>query len=167
MIPFLVAILLALIIGGTLVVIWRERRELFRTALAISLALLVLAMGYVWWVSYGYTLTGDARTVSLSELTLEPVAGSYRLRGLVNNLSPELAVSVVPITLQVADCADATKPTSCHTLFNITRTLSVSVPPGTSRAFVLVFSPPAMAVRGSLQWHAKAGTPRTHRPVAR
>ncbi|MFZ5531739.1 MAG: MBL fold metallo-hydrolase [Pseudomonadota bacterium] len=39
--------------------------------------------------------------------------------------------------------------------------------PGTSRAFVLVFSPPAMAVRGSLQWHAEAGTPRTHRPVAR
>lgn len=167
MIPFLVAILLALIVGGTLVVIWRERRELFRTALAISLALLVLAMGYVWWVAYGYTLTGDASVISLSELKLEPVAGSYRLRGLVNNVSPELAVSVVPITLQVADCADATKPTSCHTLFNITRTLSVSVPPGASRAFVLVFSPPAMAVHGSLQWQAQAGVPRTHRPVTR
>lgn len=167
MTPFLLATLFALVAGGGLAIVWRERRALFARTLAAVIAVAALALGYVWWVEQGYTLTGERGIVTLSDLKLEQVAGSYRLQGQVNNASPELAVSAVPVRLRVSDCPDAATTTSCSEFLDMTQPLLVSVTPGGSRPFILVFNATPTTIHGTLRWQAEPGAPRTNKPVVR
>lgn len=163
MTAFLVATLLALVIAGSLTVVWREHREQFRRALAVAAGVVVLVSSYAWWVTHGYEIAGDQSVITLSELKLTEVAGSRRVTGIVSNLSRDQVVSAVPLVLQADDC----RGDQCERLVEVERTLVISVPPGEQRPFVAVFNTPQLVAQGDLVFHVVHEGPRTHQTTPR
>lgn len=163
MTAFLAAILLGLIVGGALVVVWREQRQWFRQAVTAAAGVCILAGAYVWLVMHGHELLGDRASVGFSGLRVVEVAGSFRLGGEVINRSQDHAISAVPLTLLVERCDDA----RCDTLREVDSTLVMSVPPGETRPFSLVFSTSTLPPGGPLSFRLAHEGPRTHRAVQR
>lgn len=173
MTPFLLATFLALLVGGSLVIVWREQRAWFNRVAGLAVALVVLVSAYVWWASHAHEVLGDRALVTLSGLTVVESAGSYRVRGSIHNNSTDRAVSAVPLHLWLEDCAQATPAApACERLHDIEQTLVVSLPPGESRGFVQVFNvpPPAhprLTAGGPLHIRVQHDGPRTHAAVLR
>lgn len=164
MTPFLIAALLALLAGGGLAVLFREDRRRFRQAAAGLAALCVLVAGYVLMVNSGIGHRGDAGSVELKDLDLKPVAGSFRLSGTIHNLSKDLAISGLPLHLLVEDCP-ATG--ACRTVHEAVQNLLASVPPGQSRAFVLVYAASPARIEGTLRWQVTHEAPTVYSPAER
>ena len=156
MTPFLVATLAALLVVGTLAVLWREQRQRFLPALGAVLLLAVAAGGYFSWVNQGKGTQGDPALVEVTAPVLEEVAGSYRLRGQLLNRHEGLALSVLTLQLVVEDCT-----TSCRTIFDEARQLRIPVPPGAARPFLQVY-PGAVAVQGERRFRGSVLAPRVH-----
>ena len=163
MTAFLVVTLLALVAGGGLLIVWREHRPLFARALAGTLLLALLAATYAWWASHGYSVAGESDVVHLDGMTLNPVAGSYRLAGSARNARGDVAVSAVQVHLRVEYC----NGTACTTHLEMERPLVISLPPGESRPFSLAFPGRGAIPPGELRWQATAGAARTFRPAVR
>lgn len=169
MTPFLLATFLALLAGGTLVVLFRENRALFRKVLPGVIGLAVLGVAYVAWVQSGSAHRGDPGLVRLDGATITEVAGSYRLSGHLANLATDLSITAVPVRLTVEECsASATGDPACKVLLDGSARVLVSIPPGESRPFVHVYpAAPHPAPRGELRWRAQSGEPNVYRTVAR
>lgn len=164
MTPFLVATLLALLVAGTLAVLYREDRRRFRLALSATIAVVAVVVAYL--VLHAHRAGNSEVEVTFSGLRLEAVAGSYRVSGRVDNPAGELAVSSLDATLKVEHCPAGA---SCSSVLSATQRLRLSVPPGTSRAFVLTFPvPPGTPGYGAdVRWSLSPGAPTTHRAVSR
>lgn len=163
MTAFLVATLMALLVCGALVVVWREHPERFRPALAGAAALFVLAGSYAWWVTHGHEVVGDEDIVALSGLRVQEVAGSYRVTGNIRNASRDRAVSAVPLVLQVEQCTEA----ACTLLHETALTLAISIPPGEGRPFTAVFNTPRVPRDLQLQFRVDHEGPRTYEASSR
>lgn len=163
MTPFLVATLAALIVGGTLVVIYRQYRRHFAPALLATLVAAAAVTGYVFWVGSGGSKQGDPSLVLLEAPVLEEVAGSYRLTGRLVNRSNQQAISAVPVRLLVEDCTGD----DCRLQHDLDDTILVSIPPGEARHFVRVFPVNHRAAEGALKWRVETGAPRVHEAVIR
>lgn len=163
MTAFLAATLLALLVGGALIVVWREQRARFRAALVAAIALVALVGSYAWWVTHGHEVVGDEDVVTLSGLRVLEVAGSYRVTGSIRNSSPDRGVSAVPLVLQVEQCAAS----PCELINETARTVTVSIPPGESRPFVAVFNTPRLPDDLPLTFRVDHEGPRTYRVVTR
>lgn len=163
MTAFLVAALLALVAGGGLLLVWRERRALFPRALAGTLLAALLVATYGWWVSHGYSVVGDDESVHLDAMTLQTVAGSYRLAGHARNTRADVAVSAVQVRLRVEYCVAGT----CAAHLDLERPLVISLSPGEARSFSLAFPASGAVPPGERRWQATAGAARTYRPAVR
>lgn len=161
MIPFLVALLVALAAGGLLVVLWRENRRAFAVTAGGMLVAVLLVLGYVLLDGNGRVLPSDEGPL-LTGLTLEPVAGSYRLSGTLQNRSPTHALSSLPLTLVLEDCDAQGR---CARARQATMELWLSVPPGASRGFSQVFHLDPAPPGSELRWRVETGAPRVQ-PVA-
>lgn len=156
MIPFLVALLVALVAGGLLVVLWRENRRALAITAGGMLAAVLLVLGYVLLDGAGRVLPPDEGPL-LTGLVLEPVAGSYRLSGTLQNRSPTHALSALPLTLVLEDCeAQGT----CSRPRQATVELLLSVPPGATREFRQVFHLDPAPPGSELRWRVETGAPR-------
>lgn len=166
MTAFLIATLLALLVAGALVIIWRERREQFRRAVAIAGGIVLLVGGYVWLVTHGHELLGDENAVTLTDLRIEPVAGSFRLTGKARNNSSDRRVSAIPLTLLIEQCPG--KPgEACELLRDSEQNLLIAIPPAEVRPFVIVFSTTTLPHDQPLHFRVAHGGPRTHEAVDR
>jgi hypothetical protein len=166
MTAFLISTLLALLLGGALSVVWRERREQFPKALAVASALALSVSGYAWWITHGHEITGDEALISLTDLKVLEVAGSHRVSGVIRNNSADRAISTVPLILQIEQCASPAVG-DCQLLHEAEQTLVMSVPPGESRQFVLTFNTPRLPRHAVLKFRVDHAGPRTHRAVER
>lgn len=168
MTPFLLAALVALLAGGGLVVLYREKDPRFRPALAGAAGVVAVVAAYAWWSSHRASLTGDDAVVQLEAVSLTPVAGSYRLQGKARNTSDGRAVSSVIVRLQVDDCGGNPAGTAaCAPLATLEQPLALSLPPGQLRDFVLVFNVSPADWRPAPRWQVSAGAARTHAPASR
>lgn len=163
MTPFLVATLAALIVGGTLVVIFRQYRRYFVPALLVTVVTAAAVTGYVFWVGSGGSKQGDPSLVVLETSVLEQVAGSYRLTGRLANRSETHAISAVPVRLLVEDCAG----NDCRLQHDLADILLVSIPPGEARDFVRVFPVAHRHAGAALKWRVEIGAPRIYEAVIR
>lgn len=163
MTPFLVATLAALIVGGTLVVIFRQYRRYFVPALLVTVVTATAVTGYVFWVGSGGSKQGDPSLVVLEASALEQVAGSYRLTGRLANRSDTQAITAVPLRLLVDDCSGD----DCRLQHDLADTLLVSIPPGEARDFVRVFPVSRRPAGAALKWRVETGAPQVYEAVIR
>ncbi|MFP5383986.1 MAG: hypothetical protein ACLGHG_07940 [Gammaproteobacteria bacterium] len=163
MTPFLVATLAALIVGGTLVVVYREKRRYFVPALLATVLVAAAVAGYVLWVGAGGSKQGDPSLVVLETSALEEVAGSYRLTGRLVNRSSTQAITAVPLRLLVEDCSGD----DCRLQHDLADTLLVSIPPGEARDFVRVFPVSRRPASAALKWRVETGAPQVYEAVIR
>lgn len=163
MTPFLVATLAALIVGGTLVVLYRQYRRYFVPALLATVVVVVVVTGYVFWVGSGGNKQGDPALVVLETPALAEVAGSYRLTGRLANRSDTLGISAVPVRLLVEDCSGE----SCRLQHDLKDTILVSIPPGEARDFVRVFPVTHRPAAEAMKWRVETGAPLVYDAVIR
>lgn len=163
MTPFLVATLAALIVGGTLIVIFRQYRRYFAPALLATVVTAAAVTGYVFWVGSGGSKQGDPSLVVLEASVLEEVAGSYRLTGRLANRSETQAISAVPVRLLVEDCAG----NDCRLQHDLADTLLMSIPPGEARDFVRVFPVARRPASATMKWRVETGAPQVYEAVIR
>lgn len=154
MIRIALAVLVALLLGGALTLLWRRHRRVFWPALATTILCVAAIASYVAWMPEPGSLPADA--VRLEVISLEPVAGSYRLRARVHNLSRDKAIVRLPVRLVVESC-DPPGGTACTVRGDRTQPVLITVEPGQAAEFFQVFPLEDGIPRAQLRWRVVAG----------
>lgn len=166
MTPFLIATLLALLITGGLLLVFREHRKYFPYALAGVIITAALIITYVTQVAPHRTTDIPATQVTLENTTVSVIAGSWRVRAQLNNQSTDVAISSIPLRLIVEDCintSDAGKP-SCTPIAEATLDVIISVPPQQTRTIQAAFPITThIQQQGKTTYQVTVGTPNTWR----
>lgn len=165
MTPFLLTLLTALLVAGGLTIVYRDYRPRFRRAVELTLAAGLIVAGYVMWVSGGELQRIDASQITLSDLRMTEVAGSFRLEGRAHNSSTTHRISTLPVRLLVEDCNAAGV---CRVVHDETAEVTISIGPGESavlrRVYVGHAAAPGPAAAGASpvtrRWRVGHGAPR-------
>lgn len=152
MIRILLAVLAALVVGGTLSVLWSGNRRLFWPALAATILVVGALVAYVVWMPAHGRGNLSANEVKLEAISLDPVAGSFRLRARLQNLSRDQIIVRIPVRLVIESC-DPPGGTSCTVRGDRTQQVRVTVEPGQSREFFQVFPLDSRIPPDQLRWH--------------